>query len=219
MPELTDKLVSLEDVLAGARPWESSDLEKGEELAVRRYYVDLLRMDGKCPYAISCLLGIPDTTVRRDIKEIEEEEAAGNLAEIRDRRRGELYKRYLRIVEKAEEHRREAMKPAVEKSARKEGDKETKAGKESGPRIAEANAALKIQHETLASIAKLYGLDVQAHELMGRGGGDIGVSHKVAGVVGNVKLPEEVETIFDAFLKSIVASDAGEPEDAAEGTG
>ncbi|MGD8720026.1 MAG: hypothetical protein PVH29_14540 [Candidatus Zixiibacteriota bacterium] len=204
MSEITEKLASLEDVLAGARPWENRDLEAKEGIIIRRHFVDLLRMDGKCPFEISRLLGVPDTTVRRDIESIEKDEARGDLAEVRDQRRGEIYKRYLRVIDKAEDHRREAMKLAVKKTAKKEGDKETKAAEESGPRIAEANAALKIQRETLEGIAKLYGLDVQAHELSGQGGGDIPISAKVAGLFGEIELPAEVATRLDAFLESII---------------
>lgn len=210
-----------QEASSNVKPWEAEELTPAEKLAIRRHHVDELRMDGFGPYQVSVELGIPETTVRRDFKALEQEEAKGRLAEVREQRRSELYKRCLRVIHKAEEHRREALRPGVvEKDFAEQGSGKERARLEkiqAGPNVGEANRALTIQLDAIGKMTRLYGLDVQAHELSGSGGGDIGVSHKLAGIIGNLELPKEVATKLDAFLESIVAGDAGEPEGAAKG--
>jgi hypothetical protein len=174
MSDIAEKLVSLEDVLEGERPWESKGLSDFTARTIRRHYIDLLRIEGKCPFEISRLLGIPDTTVRRDIKSLENEEKKVQLAKIRDQKRTEIDKQYQRVIGKTEEHRKKALKPVLEKTIKttKKGDKDkAKSIKELSARINEANAALKIQLDTINSRAKLWGLDVNVHELTTPEGG------------------------------------------------
>jgi len=187
---ITAEAVSLEDVLGGERPWEDKELSKAIALKTRRHYIDLLRMVGYNPFAISRMLGIPDTNVRRDIRALEKEEAKGELAEIRKQKRGELSKKLQQIITKAEEHRKSAlssreetvnksetvMKGGKDKKGKKSGTVETKKTdekREFAPNIHEANNALKLQLDAVGRIVGIYGLDIKVNEHTGEDGGPI----------------------------------------------
>lgn len=163
--KLTAKVVSLEDVLKGAKPWEDNDLSTREACLIRRYYIDLLRMEGYNPYSISKTLDIPYTTVRNDFKATDKEDTKGELAELREQRRSELYRRYLRIAQKAEKHRQDELRELSATETETTYDKNDKiterviTTKTLHPREKAANEALKIQLEAYKEIAGLYGLD------------------------------------------------------------
>jgi len=181
MKNVPDILASLPEVIAGARPWKAKGLTKAEELGVRRYYVDLLRMDGRCAYDISRVLGVPDTTVRRDIKDLEAEELVGKLADVRAQKRGEVYKRLLRIIEKAEEHRQGALQrlTVTRKSAKQDGEKKTAEveDRQGAPDFLEANRALAIQLDAVDRVSSIFGLDVKKFEHTGEDGAPLFKEH------------------------------------------
>jgi len=137
---------------AAKLPWNAKGLLPAEKLGVRRYYVDLLRMDGRPPFAVSRLLGIPDQNVRRDFRDLEGEETVGELAKVRDQKRAEISKRLMRVIEKAEEHRVDALR---------------------GGGIKEANKALGVQLDALTQLEDIYGLKISKFEHTGADGGAI----------------------------------------------